>query len=278
MSHARARRSAPGRGLKGAVDFRGVRFGYREGTDVLSGFDLHIPAGQTVALLGATGAGKSTVARLLARFYDPLEGEVVRRRRSRSPALDEAALHDAVAMVTQESFLFSGTWPRTSRFGRPAPAEAEIVAAARAVGVDSFVAALGNGYESDVGKQGSHLSAGQRQLVALARAFLADPAVLILDEASSSLDAPDGAARPVRTQDRSCGPDGASSSPTGSRLWRLPIESSCSSPGESWRTVLRSCCSPGARAITPPFTRPGARASFDTWPQVDDALVGSGAG
>jgi len=179
----------PTGGLQGAVDFGGVRFGYREGTDVLSGFDLHIPAGETVALLGATGAGKSTVARLLARFYDPLEGEVAVDGIA-LPTLDEASFHSAVAMVTQESFLFSGTVAENIAFGSPGASEAEIAAAGRAVGVDSFAGALGNGYASDVGKQGSRLSAGQRQLVALARAFLADPAVLILDEASSSLDAP----------------------------------------------------------------------------------------
>jgi ABC-type multidrug transport system fused ATPase/permease subunit len=179
----------PAGGLKGAVDFRHVRFGYREGTDVLSGFDLHIPAGQTVALLGATGAGKSTVARLLARFYDPLEGDVLVDGIA-LPDLDETSLHRAVAMVTQESFLFSGSVAENVAFGSPAATNAQIVAAARAVGVSSFVESLGSGYDSDVGKQGSRLSAGQRQLIALARAFLADPAVLILDEASSSLDAP----------------------------------------------------------------------------------------
>ena len=179
----------PESGLAGAVEFCNVRFAYRDGPDILSGFDLRIPAGQTVALLGATGAGKSTVARLLARFYDPLEGEVsidgIALR-----DLDVTSLHRAVAMVTQESFLFSGTVAENIAFGSPAATAAEVAAAGHVVGVDSVVASLGAGYESDVGKQGSRLSAGQRQLVALARALLADPAVLILDEASSSLDAP----------------------------------------------------------------------------------------
>ena len=179
----------PEGGLKGAVEFRGVRFAYRDGTDILSGFDLEIPAGQTVALLGSTGAGKSTVARLLARFYDPIEGEVSVDGIALMD-LDEVGLHKAVAMVTQESFLFSGTLAENIAFGSPGATNAEIAAAGRAVGVEHFAASLGNAYDSDVGKQGSRLSAGQRQLVALARALLADPAVLILDEASSSLDAP----------------------------------------------------------------------------------------
>src|SRR6185295_17002814 len=143
--------------------------------------DLVIPAGQTVALVGETGAGKTTVARLIARFYDPnagrvcLDGVDVRR-------LSDATLRSAVVMVTQESFLFSGTVADNIAFGRPSATRAEIEAAARAIGADDFIRALPDGYDTDVRKRGGRLSAGQRQLVSFARAFLADPSVLILDE------------------------------------------------------------------------------------------------
>jgi ATP-binding cassette subfamily B protein len=179
----------PPGGWRGQVDFDAVRFHYRSGPDIVAGLDLHIPAGQTVALLGETGAGKSTIARLLARFYDPVEGTVSVDGIA-LPHLDQHTLRSAVAMVTQESFIFSGTVADNIAFGSPHAAYTDVVAAARAVGVDSFVHGLEGGYDSDVGKAGSRLSAGQRQLIALARAFLANPAVLILDEASSSLDAP----------------------------------------------------------------------------------------
>ena len=173
----------------GRVEFRDVSFGYRDNVPVLTRFALDIPAGQTVALLGRTGAGKSTIARLLARFYDPLAGEVAIDGVSLRE-LTETDLRRAVAMVTQESFLFTGSVADNVRFGRPQASQAEVQAAAEAVGLDRVVSRLPGGYDAQVGKNGARLSAGQRQLIALARVILADPAVVVLDEASSSLDAP----------------------------------------------------------------------------------------
>lgn len=180
---------------RGELEFEAAEFRYPsrgddgEGPVVLHEVDLHIPAGQTVAVVGRTGAGKSTLAKLLARFYDVSSGAV----RLDGIDLRELAVQDHhrhVAMVTQEAFLFSGSVRENILLGRPDASEEDVVAAAKAVGAHEFIEALPEGYSTDVTTRGGRLSAGQRQLVSFARAFLADPAVLILDEATSSLDMP----------------------------------------------------------------------------------------
>jgi ATP-binding cassette, subfamily B, bacterial len=178
------RGDVPGR----SVSFEAVRFGYREQV-VLPDLSLVIPAGQTVALVGATGAGKTTIARLLARMYDPLAGRILLDGVDLRQ-LSERSLRHEVILITQENFLFDGTIADNIALGKPGASRAEIVAAATAIGAHAFIANLPAGYDEKVGKRGGRLSAGQRQLISFARAFLAAPAVLILDEATSLLDIP----------------------------------------------------------------------------------------
>jgi ATP-binding cassette subfamily B protein len=174
---------------RGDVSIRDVSFSYSAGTPVLPKFSLDIAGGQTVALVGATGAGKSTLAKLIARFYDPSEGAITLDGHDLTTIADND-LRRAVTLVTQEAYLFSGSIADNIRLGKSDATDAEVEAAARAVGAHDFITALPDGYDTDVNKRGSRISAGQRQLVSFCRAFIANPRVLILDEATASLDIP----------------------------------------------------------------------------------------
>ena len=175
--------------VRGEIEFDDVTFSYGTDPDALAMHDvsLRVPPGQTVALVGATGAGKSTLAKLVARFYDPDSGRVLIDDHDLRD-VTERSLRSQLGIVPQESFLFSGSIRDNIAFGRPGASDDDVEAAARAVGAHDFIERLPEGYSTEVGERGGHLSAGQRQLVAFARAAAADPRILILDEATSNVD------------------------------------------------------------------------------------------
>ncbi|MCE7794667.1 ABC transporter ATP-binding protein/permease [Salipaludibacillus sp. CUR1] len=173
--------------VKGHIKFDHVEFAYDKNRKALQNINLEMKQGQTVALVGHTGSGKTTIVNLISRFYDPTAGKVLLDGHDlRDVSLD--SLREKVSIVLQDTFIFSGTIMENIRFGRPDATDEEVMEAARTVGADKFIAQLNKGYETEVEERGNVLSVGERQLISFARALLADPQILILDEATASID------------------------------------------------------------------------------------------